>query len=288
MANNWNLSTLVKDLICYHQMSPEPRKEIWASDLGKMHLDTYLRLKGVPYTNPTDGNGMFNFFMGKAIENGLTQMLLDCGIAHSTQERVEINLPGCLPVVGKPDVLLEVADWNETIKNIKITTDDDNEERTERKREKLIELVKEWQKKYPDGLPKIAFEIKSTSDWGFQNAKTIGFREAYPHYFLQAYTYLYGLNLPEVHLLFISKGSKMDTEEIVILKNEQDEKLWKDEIKAISEMYLTDKEPLPPELMTTNHWGKEEVNWKIKYSQYRTHILNKYYPEYYQLLNKNG
>lgn len=280
MTNNWNLSTLVKDLITYNQSSPSPREELWASDLGKMRIDTYLKLKGKEYTNPADGNGMFNFFMGKAIENGLTQMLTDCGIAHSTQERIEINLPGCLPLVGKPDVLLEVTNWDETIKNISITSDDGNEERLEAKKKKLVDLVKEWQKKYPDGLPKTAFEIKSTSDWGFQNAQRVGWKKAYPHYFLQAYTYLYGLNLPEVHLLFISKGSKMMTEEIVILKNEEAEKEWRDEIKAISDIYYSNTEPTPPALMSVNGWGKETLNWEINYSPYKNYILKKYYPDY--------
>ena len=280
MANNWNISSLVKDLITFNQSDPSPREEIWASDLGKTHLDTYLKMKGVKYTNPTDGNGMFNFFMGKAIENGLTQMLLDCGIAHETQERIEIKLPNCLPVVGKPDVLLEVKDWDETIKNIKITSDDSNEERLEVKKQKLIGLVREWQKNYPGGLPKTAFEVKSTSEWGFNNGKMVGFKKAYPHYFLQAYTYLYGLNLPEVHLLFISKGSKMMTEEIVILKNEEVEREWKEEIKMITDNFKKDTEPAPPELMTINGWGKEAMNWELNYSPYKDYTLEKYYPEY--------
>ena len=280
MKNNWSLSTLVKDLITYNQSSPTPREVIWATDLGKMYLETYLKMKGVPYTNPTDGNGMFNFFMGKAIENGLTQMLTDCGIAHSTQEKIEIKLPNCLTVVGKPDVLLEVINWDETIKQINITSDDGNEERLEAKKQKLIELVKGWQKKYPDGLSKTAFEIKSTSDWGFQNAQRVGWKQAYPHYFLQAYTYLYGLNLPEVHLLFISKGSKMMTEEIVILKNEEAEQEWREEIEKISSNFAKDTEPTPPALMSVNGWGKETLSWQIQYSPYRTHILNKYYPDY--------
>lgn len=280
MTNNWNLSNLVKDLITYNQSDPSPRNEIWASDLGKMKLETYLKMKGMKYTNPADGNGMFNFFMGKAIENGLTQMLTDCGIAHSTQERIEIKLPGCLTVVGKPDVLLEVTDWEETIKQIKITSDDGNEERLEAKKKKLIELVRGWQKKYPDGLPKTAFEIKSVSDWGFQNAQRIGWKQAYHHYFLQAYTYLYGLGLNEVHLLFISKGSKMLTEEIVILKNEEAEQEWMAEIKEISDNFNKDTEPAPPALITVNGWGKEAINWQIGWSSYKNYILKKYYPDY--------
>ena len=280
MANNWSLQTLVKDLITFNQMSPEPRSHIWATDLGKPYIDTYLKRKRVPYTNPADGNGMFNFFMGKAIENGLTQMLTDCGIAYSSQDKVSIKLPDCLEVTGKPDVMLEVTDWNRVIENIKITSDDENEERVERKKQKLIELVKGWQEKYPEGLPKTAFEIKSCSEWGFTNAQTVGFRTAYPHYFFQAYTYLYGLNLPEVHLLFISKGSKMMTEEIVIVKNEAFEQMWKDEIKTISENYKNDTEPAPPELMIKNNWGKETMNWQLKYSSYLDYIMNKYYLDY--------
>jgi len=277
---NWNLSTLVKDLICFNQSDPAPREEIWASDLGKAHLDTYLKLKGLAYTNPADGNGMFNFFLGKAIENGITQMLLDCGIAHSTQERVEIKLDGCLPIVGKPDVLLEVMDWDETIKNINITSDDSNEERLAIKKEKLIELVKGWQEKYPDGLKKTAFEIKSTSEWGFNNALKVGFRQAYPHYFLQAYTYLIGLGLDEVHLLFVSKGSKMLTEEIVIKRNEELESEWKEEIETISRNHQSNEWPQPETLMSVNGWGKETLNWKIAYSPFKDLILETFYPDY--------
>lgn len=280
MTNNWNLSTFVKDLICFNQSEPEVRDHLWATDLGKPYLDTFYKLNGVPYSNPADGNGMFNFFLGKSIENGITQMLTDCGIAYSSQDKVEVKLPNCLPLTGKPDVLMEVKYWDETIKNIKITTDDENQERTDKKKEKLVELVKGWQTRYPDGLPKTAFEIKSCSEWGFENAKRTGFKSAFPHYFLQAYTYLYGLNLPEVHLLFVSKGSKMMTEEIVLLQNEADEQEWKAEIYKISQFILTNTEPAPEELMVKNGWGKMGLNWKIAYSPYKDKIISKYYPDY--------
>ena len=278
--NNWNLSTLVKELITYQSSVPSKRDQIWASDLGKMHLDTYLKMKGVSYTNPTDGNGMFNFFLGKAIENGITGMLKDSGVAFETQERVEISLPNCLKLTGKPDVLLEVTNWEETIERIKLTTDDTNTERNEDKLQKLIGLVKGWQSRYPEGLPKTAFEIKSTSEWGFNNAKKTSFKDAYPHYFLQAYTYLYGLNLPEVHLLFVSKGSKMATEEIVILKSEEMEREWIKEVQTISDYIKGDTEPTPPPLLTKNAWGKEGLNWQIAYSPYKDYILSHYYPDY--------
>ena len=285
MTNNWSLSTLVKDLICFNTMTPEPRERLWASDLGKMHIDTYLKLKGVPETNPTTGDGMFNMYMGKQIELGIIQMLKDCGVAHESQTRLEIKLDGCLPLTGKPDIVLEVKDWEEAIKNVKVENDDSNPERAESKKQKLIALMRDWQKRYPEGLPKTAFEIKSVSDWGYNNAKIIGWREAYHHYFLQTYTYLYGLDLPEVHLLFVSKGSKMMTEEIVILKNENDEAEWKKEIKELSDAFYSNTEPTPPPLMLKNGWGKDALNWNINWSNYRDYILEKYYPEYLQLLN---
>src|SRR3990167_935791 len=169
--NQWSLQVLIKDLISYTAtQNPTPREEIWASELGKPYLDTYLKMKGMPYTNPASGDGLFNFYLGKAIETGIYDMLSKCGLAHTPQDRTVITLPGCLPLVGKPDIVLEVKNWDEVLKNAVIAGDDTNEVRVAEKTNLLKNLIKNWTKKYPKGLPLTPFEVKSCSEWSFNEA----------------------------------------------------------------------------------------------------------------------
>ncbi len=111
-GGNWNLKDLLGDLMgATAELAPEPRAEIWASDLGKPYVDRWLQMKGVPYSNPADGRDLMTYFLGKQIELGFVQMLTRCGVAYRAQERLRVLEPDCLPVVGKPDLVAEIRDW---------------------------------------------------------------------------------------------------------------------------------------------------------------------------------
>lgn len=270
--NNWNTKQLLADLIGHTaKVKPKERAEIWASDLGKPFIDRFLAMKGTPYTNPAQGEQLVSFFLGKALEEGLTKMLTACGLAYESQEKLTIELPKCLPLVGKPDLVLEVKSWDKVIKKAEeaaaLLTDEEEEE----KKKELVRRMRLWQDRYPDGLPKTVVEIKSVNSWAFSyHQKSGGLGNAYPHHHLQLYTYLYGLNLEEGHLLYVARDTGF-MEEVVILRNKRLEKQWREDILKISHYF---KENIrPPREALYDEKGK--INWRAKFSPYRDLV----YPE---------
>ncbi len=80
------------------ELEPEPRADIWGSDMGKPYIDRWLQMKGVPYSNPPTGKSLMAFFLGRQIEMGVEQMLMRCGVGYRSQERLTVQYPDCLPV----------------------------------------------------------------------------------------------------------------------------------------------------------------------------------------------
>jgi len=212
--NNYSMKYLIEGLIGHRaRTQAEPRNEIWASDLGKPHIDTYLTMKGVMPTNPADGKGLVTFFLGNQIESGVASLLKMCGIAFEGQERLVIKNEGCLDVVGRPDFIVEVDDWNNIRRKVKAENFLKKEETTEKKYqirlddqlEAHLEAISAFEMKYPNGLPKTVFECKSINTQALKWGRSEGLANKYPHHVLQLYTYLIGLNLQEGHIIYIGK-----------------------------------------------------------------------------------
>jgi len=266
-TNFWNIKDLVTDLIGYTaETVPTPREVIWASDLGKPWIDRWHSMKGTPYSNPADSKGLFAFFLGKQIEKGLTDMLKTCEIAYNSQDKVEIKAEGCLPVVGRPDIYLEVKDWDKIIDGVDkaISELESGEQKAKDKKTALKGLLQNWKTKYPQGLPKTVFEVKSINSYAFKYHKgTDGLSNAYPHHRLQLYTYLKGLGLNEGHLVYIAKDTGW-VEEVVIRTSSTLDKEWMDDVRGFSQLWFANK---TPELEPTMVGGK--ANWQVNYSRYK-------------------
>lgn len=274
--NNWSLQTLATDLIGHTaETDPTPRDYIWASELGSPMIDRYLRMKGVPYSNPVDNKGLFTFFLGKEIENGLASMLTMSGVAYEGQDKIVVQTPGCLDVSGRPDFILEVDDWQKPIDTVQdqITAliDKGAEEREINKKKALLDIVAGWIDRYPEGLPKTVFEVKSLNSWAFKyNKDRGGLGNAYPHHKLQLYTYMKGLGLSEGHIIYIARDTGR-MEEVIVLDNPQLEEDWHKDVETISRYYLNDTQP-PREPLKDE---KGKTNWRVNYSRYK----NMLYPE---------
>lgn len=261
---NWQINYLISDLLSGGaSLKPEPRGEIWASDLGKPLFDTYHKMHGTPYTNPTDGRGMITFLLGKAIEQGVYNMLKDCGMAFESQDRIKIELPDCLPVVGRPDLVIQVSDWDRVIADI------DRLNKRDYRVDGLKQIVYRYAEQYPNGLVKTPFEIKSINSMALRYNKTKGMAQAYPYHHLQLYTYMRAMNIDEGHLLYIAKDTGF-MEEVIVQKTDELEANWCNEVKRISQAYRANGEPAPEPLEVD---GKK--NWTVEYSPYKEMIYQK-------------
>ncbi|MHB1357145.1 MAG: hypothetical protein ACYCZF_14350 [Anaerolineae bacterium] len=271
-GNGWNIKDLLADLMgTTAELEPEPRAEIWASDLGKPLVDRWLQMMGVPYSNPLTGKTLMTFFLGKQIEVGVEQMLIRCGVGCRSQERLVVQQPDCLPVVGRPDLVVQVANW-ETLTAV----EDAQWEDSPRDRMALVAqkqalkaLLNGWRERYPEGLPTTVFEVKSLNSYAFKYHRgEEGLSNAYPHHRLQLYTYMRGLGLTEGHLVYVARDTGW-MEEVVVRETEQLEKAWIQDVESMSYYYLNEKRP-PLEPAQVD--GKD--NWRVSYSRYKDYLLN--------------
>jgi hypothetical protein len=267
---NWNLKCLLGDLIgATAEFAPEARAEIWASDLGKPFVDRWLQMKGVPYSNPASGQDLMTFYLGKQIELGFAQMLTRCGVAFRSQERLAIQLADCLPVVGRPDLVLEVKDWQQVWDACEGRLSDPGMEtgETTAPRQAIQRLLATWQARCPEGLPPMAFEIKSLNSQAFKYHRgNGGLSSAYPHHRLQLYTYLHALKLEEGHLLYVARDTGW-IEEVVVRATEDLEERWLEDVATMSRYYLADERP-PLEPVLVDGRG----NWRVNYSRYKDYL----------------
>jgi len=262
---NWNLKDLLGELMgASAEREPAPRAEIWASDLGKPYVDRWLQMKGVPYSNPPSGQELVTFFLGKQIESGIGEMLTRCGLAFHSQERVAQQPEGCLPVVGRPDLVVPVGAWDQMLAAVEQELPQSARPAT---RQTLLALLRRWQARCPEGMTPLIFEVKSLNSLAFKYHRgNGGLSNAYPHHRLQLYTYLRGLKLAEGHLLYIARDTGW-IEEVVIRPNEELEAEWLRDIETISRYYREDERP-PLEPREVD--GK--ANWRVTYSRYKDYL----------------
>jgi hypothetical protein len=266
----WNVKDLLGDLLGGTvETEPTPRADIWASDLGKPLIDRWLRMKGVPYSNPSTGKDLIRFFLGKQIEEGLAKMLTRSGVTLRSKEKVTVNEPGCLPVVGWPDLVVAVPDWDETLSAAGDHLSGGRFDRSDQSKvQETSEALSRWQARAPEGLPTMVCEIKSLNSAAFKYHRgQDGLSNAYPHHRLQLYTYMRGLGLSEGHLLYVARDTGW-IEEVIVREQDALVEAWLQDVEAMSHYFLADERP-PLEPMEID--GKE--NWRIKYSRYKDYLV---------------
>lgn len=269
---DFRVSNLVTDLLNSSvREKPEPRNEIWATDLGKPFIDRYYSMRGVPYSNPMTGDALQNFMIGSASEKAYKELMNICMLPeHSqNQEKLRIKTQGALDVVGRPDIILQIDNWQEVKDRVGELPNEDESGRDQRnKKAKLLSAVDQWSRDYPTGIKKTVVEIKTISIFALQYMRKEGGVEgAYPHYILQLYTYMKALGLDEGRLLLIAKGmgkNQGDIQEVVIKATPELEAKWMDDVVNFSR-YFNNKEEPPKEPMMVN--GK--TNWRVSYSAYK-------------------
>jgi len=269
-GSNWNIRDLLADLMeARSSARPEPREVIWASDLGKPYVDRWLQMKGVPYSNPPNGQELMTYFLGWQIEVGIEEMLLSAGLATRSQEKVTVHLDGHLPVVGRADLILEVRDWEGVLAKLEEGSAEDPAipPRELAQRQALRRILGDWRGRSPQGLSATVFEVKSLNSAAFKYHRGgEGLSSAYPHHRLQLYTYLRGLGLGEGHLVYVARDTGW-MEEVVVRPTEELERAWRGDVEAMSRYYLGDERP-PLEPLKVG--GKE--NWRVRYSRYRDYL----------------
>lgn len=241
----------------------EPRQHIWASELGGPFIDRWYKMKGVEPSNPFDPRSLRKFEAGRVFEWLVEMVLARAGILKSANEWVEYQVPGGCRITGKLDHLAGgFPDWE------KAKTELSHNELPPFILKAAGAVIEYFQKKYPKGLKDIILEVKSVGSNKFHRYET--FKVADIGHSLQLFHYLKAKNMPEGHMVYISKDD-LCLAEIGVLNPSPIGKLYEEDARKMKE-YLGSKTPPPKEnpIYFDEVEGKFVANWKIGYSQYLT------------------
>lgn len=241
----------------------EARDNIWASELGKSHIDVFLKMKGTKLTNPPNPRSLRKFEAGNMFEWIVGLILKRAGILHSSQERVTYKYDGLCEVTGRIDY---IAGGKPDFDKAKAEIDAmDLPEGFYRGFKGIMEHLKV---KYPNGLGIKPLEVKSLSAFMYDGLEKTG--KSLKIHRLQAYHYIKSLNLPMANIVYICRDD-MRMMEIPVYLNSFVEAEYKAEIEKISYYHMKDEmPPLEKPIVWDTDMLKFAKNFNVAYSGYLT------------------
>jgi hypothetical protein len=291
---HWRISDLWNNLITVDP-TPEPRDYIRASELGASYLDRYLKMKGIPFTNPYSSRTQRIFACGNIFEHIVETVFRSLGILVDGQAEVKVETRGNLPVIGhydhmvggkidieKAKKILDKELFNSVIEKIRVIDEDMADFITflypgDWFRNRALGMAEYLNTKYPDGMKVLIAEIKSVNSRAFWGHKNIdpdtGLFKGYENHKLQLYTYLKGTDQNEGRRFYVSKDDLTLMESILFVDNEKVKEAWEQDVATMTKFYREDREPdKPVDFIYNSDKNVWEYNWEIARSPYFTLI----------------
>ena len=252
----------------------KPREHIWAGEVGGAFIDRYLKMNATIPTNPPNARSLRKFEAGNMMEWLVELVLRRAGILIEKQKWLEYQYPDLLRVTGKLDHLAGGnPDWEKAVEEIKSL------ELPEFFNRGTYAIIDHFREKFPDGLKEIVIEVKSTSSMQFDMRERT--KQPQPQHALQLFHYLKALDLPEGHIVYVSKDD-LRMIEFGIFNPSPIEDIYKADIAKMTEFIRTktepDKEPL---ISFDGQNGKFSKNWRVEYSNYLTMLYGYERPDIY-------
>lgn len=256
-----------------------PRSHIWASELGGAYVDRFLKMQGVPQTNPPNQRSLRKFMAGNWFEWVVGMVLRRAGILIDCQEKLEHQYPGLLKVTGKLDFLAGgQPDWD------KATAEISEADLPIELRGTSMAIVQFLREMYgDDALKVIVLEVKSVASRMFSRYESTG--QANPNHRAQIFHYLKAKNMDEGHIVYISKDDcKMV--ECGIYNPSSAEQAYRADIDTMTAFYNDNvMPPLEREILFENF--RFSTNWRVEYSGYLTKLYSYKEPiEYREVWDK--
>lgn len=288
---NWSIAEVWNSALVDGKQRPaKERANLWASELGKPNIELFLKMCGVPETNPPNERSKRKFSAGNLIE-WLVQVILNrAGILQSSQDWVAFQYPGLLEVTGKLDFVAGgVPDyqrweqWEELMKKLGMPD----------MYFRINEALKEhFQKKFPQGLAETILEIKSCSEYSMTSMQKTG--KSSRNHRLQCFHYLKSKNHKLGRVVYICKDDQRMFEVPVRLTDKKIEEEYRTAIEQITGYYNAHKDtpldkflvfeegkpvafnamdgmpPLEKSIVWDEDYQKFVRNWGVEYSSYLT------------------
>lgn len=272
-ADFWNNSLDIKT-----EREMVARDYCWASELGGAMVDRYLRMTGVPPTNPPNSRSYRKFDAGNLWEGIVKFVLNRAGVIIKAQEHLEYQYPELLKVTGRLDFYAGgTPDWDKARQSADEVLLFLEEQKW---KDRVLFMIDRLQEKYHNDLKKIVLEIKSCSTYSFDRyAQT---RKPNPNHQLQLFHYLKSKNMREGHVVYICKDD-CRVLEFPVFNPSPVEDLYKEDIAEITRYF---KEGIQPEaesqLLFDVDRGVFQKNWKVEYSGYLSMLYGYETPEQYR------
>lgn len=243
----------------------EIRNKIWASEVGGAYVDRFLKMTATPMTNPPNPRSLRKFEAGNIWEAIVGYVLKRAGILQARQEWIQYQYEGLLPVSGKLDFIAGgKPDYNKALATISQEFNWLPEFISKATKNIVIKLKEQ----FPDGLSDIILEIKSCSSFMFEKYERNG--NADPKHKLQAFHYLKCKDMPEAHIVYISKDDARLLE-IGVLNPSLVENDYKGDIETMTKYIQSgERPPLEKFIVFDKNFEAFSANWKVGYSNYLT------------------
>ena len=242
------------------------RDYVWASEIGGSMIDRFLKMNGVPQTNPPNPRSLRKFEAGNLFEFILEFVLKRAGILLDSQEWINFKYPKLLRVTGKLDFIAGgQPDW------AKARAEIDRLGLPEMLSRASLAIVDNLESTFGnESLRKIILEAKSISSFMMDRYEATG--QANPNHRCQLFHYLKGKDMREGHVVYICRDDCRMLE-LGVFNPSQVETEYKQDLEQITYYIETQTEPRKEdEVLFDETIFSFQKNWRIEYSGYLTKL----------------
>jgi hypothetical protein len=261
LAGTWNES-----LVNRTERPLRIRDYCWASEIGGSMIDRYLKMTGVPQTNPPNARSLRKFEAGNLFEWILQFVLKRAGILLDSQEWVDHKYPGMLRVTGKMDFLAGgQPDWAKARAEIGSLGLPEMLSRAS------LAIIDNLESTFGNEVLKtIILEAKSVSSFMMDRYEATG--QANPNHRCQLFHYLKGKEMQEGHVVYICRDDCRMLE-IGVFNPSIVETEYKSDLEQITYYIQHQTEPRKEEEVFFDETVFSfQKNWRIEYSGYLTRL----------------
>jgi hypothetical protein len=270
-AGVWNESLLNRS-----ERPQKIRDYVWASEMGGSMIDRYLKMTGVPPTNPPNARSLRKFEAGNIWEWLLEFVLRRAGVLLETQEWINHQYPKLLRVTGKLDFLAGgQPDWGKARADISAIGLPEMIARAS------LAIIDRLEKTHGnETLKTIVLECKSVSSFMMDRYEVTA--QANPNHRCQTFHYLKGKNLSEGHIVYVCRDDCRMLE-LGVFNPSIVEQEYKKDLEEITYYINTQTEPRKEQEVQFDETAFTfQKNWKVEYSNYLTRLYGYEEPIHYR------
>lgn len=229
-------------------------------------IDRYLKMSGIPQTNPPNARSLRKFEAGNLFEWILEFVLKRAGILLESQEWINFKYPKLLRVTGKLDFIAGgQPDWAKARAEIGSLGLPEMLSRAS------LAIIDNLESTFgTEALKTIILEAKSVSSFMMDRYEATG--QANPNHRCQLFHYLKGKEMREGHVVYICRDDCRMLE-LGVFNPSQVEVEYKKDLEEITYYIENQIEPRKEEeVLFDETLFTFQTNWRIEYSGYLTKL----------------